>query len=575
NYAVRSGYWPRLYDLSAPDGEFEPRAAADMPSPIAPEGKLFTATVPLRTDLQWTDGTPFSADDVAFTVNTALAFQLGFDWRTYYDPNWLDHAEAVDAHTVKFFFKQAPNVSTWQYGPLLGPVVQQKYWEPRITEASALLPAADSASRIAGLTQEAADLQKRVDALIAEGVHATGEQAHDLQLELKRRQGDLDQATNELARARAASDSAMAAGRQSLYAVDDAGEPMLGDWMPVGSDGESWTNSANPSHPFGAPHFDRAVYVQYPDERSAIAALESDQVDEILEPNGLSSSSLADVHEGIAINPSPLLYFVVVNPSSQKLADPVLRRAMFCSVPPSALIGSSVGALPLDSFVPAGNTAWLNPQGRISCGSGYDPVAAFDPGRAVGMLKSAGYAWATQPNGKQGGIGLKAPAGEPVPPILLMVPSEAGSSQSLHAAQLFVRSANYLGIPVSVQAVDASAIRYAVFNDHQYDMALVGWQVSEYPEYLCQWFGAGNPFGYADDQAAQACLALRSSSVLESSREQLFQIQKRLAQELPFLPLYAGLTYDAYRHVRYPVEHVLGGWSQQYGAPSMALPEEP
>ena len=96
--------------------------------------------MPLRTDLTWTDGSPFTADDVAFTVNTALSFRLGFDWHAYYDPDWLDHAEAVDAHTVKFYFKRAPNVAAWQYGALQGPVVQEKYWAPKVAEASTLLP---------------------------------------------------------------------------------------------------------------------------------------------------------------------------------------------------------------------------------------------------------------------------------------------------------------------------------------------------------------------------------------------------------------------------------------------------
>ena len=134
NYAVRSGYWPRLYRLSIPGGQFEAAAASGMPSSFQAEGDFFTATVPLRSDLNWIDGLPLTAEDVAFTVNTALAFQLGFDWHDYYNPDWLDHAEALDAHTVKFFFKKMPNVGVWQYGALQGPVVQKAYWSPKIAE---------------------------------------------------------------------------------------------------------------------------------------------------------------------------------------------------------------------------------------------------------------------------------------------------------------------------------------------------------------------------------------------------------------------------------------------------------
>ena len=146
NYAVMSGYWSRLYQLSIPDRSFETMAASGMPSLFVQEGNLYAATVPLRSDLKWTDGTPFTADDVAFTVNTAVSFQLGFDWHDFYNPDFIDHAEAVDAHTVKFYFKKQPNVGVWQYGALQGPIVQKAYWESKVSASAALLPSEYSSS---------------------------------------------------------------------------------------------------------------------------------------------------------------------------------------------------------------------------------------------------------------------------------------------------------------------------------------------------------------------------------------------------------------------------------------------
>ena len=107
NYAVRAHYWPRLFGLSIPGQEFEAAAAAGQPSALHQEGIFYTATVPVRTDLLWSDGTPLTAHDVAFTINTALEFELGFDWRDYYDPALLDHAEAVTADTRQVLL-QAP-----------------------------------------------------------------------------------------------------------------------------------------------------------------------------------------------------------------------------------------------------------------------------------------------------------------------------------------------------------------------------------------------------------------------------------------------------------------------------------
>ena len=54
---------------------------------------------------------------------------------------YLDHAEAVDPSTVKFIFKQKPNVGVWQYGVLQGPIVQKAFWESTVKDAADLLPA--------------------------------------------------------------------------------------------------------------------------------------------------------------------------------------------------------------------------------------------------------------------------------------------------------------------------------------------------------------------------------------------------------------------------------------------------
>ena len=140
DYALRTEYWPRLYHLAPQDSSFQPYAAEGLPSEVTQDGGLYSASVKLRPNLKWTDGSPFTAEDVAFTVNTALAFELGYDWSAYYPREYLDHAEAVDPSTVKFFFKQKPNVGVWQYGMLQGPVVQKAFWESTVNDAAKLLP---------------------------------------------------------------------------------------------------------------------------------------------------------------------------------------------------------------------------------------------------------------------------------------------------------------------------------------------------------------------------------------------------------------------------------------------------
>jgi ABC-type transport system substrate-binding protein len=143
------------------------------------------------------------------------------------------------------------------------------------------------------------------------------------------------------------------------------------------------------------------------------------------------------------------------------------------------------------------------------------------------------------------------------------------------AAMYVQQQARLLGIPLTAQGVGADEINYVMFSSHVYDLAIVGWKVSAYPGYLCDWFGDGNPFHYDESQIKSTCEALNSTSDLDVARQQVNEIQSNLAQELPFIPLFSDLTYDAYRNVSYPFDHVLDGLSAVYGAPSLAIPVMP
>ncbi len=577
DYAIRSAYWPRLYQLTVPDGRFETLAAAAMPSAVQPEGMLFAATVPLRPDLKWSDGSPFTADDVAFTVNTALAFQLGFDWRAAYDGEWLDHAEALDAHTVKFVFKRAPNVAVWQYGALQGPIVQKAFWQPKLAEASALLPPADSATRLQALSAQVALLQQSVDALLVSGATATGEQARQLQIQLLNQQGDLDQSRNNLAKTQAGFDASMQAARQALYALDGEGEPTLGTWLPAGQQDGAWVNQANPSAPFGAPNFDSAIYLLYADQAAAVAAVDKGAADAMLDPGGLSQAARSDLSSALTIseNASAVAHFIVVNPSRPELSDPALHRALFCAISRASLV-RAIDATPLTSLLGNPQSPWANPDAAVTCDNGYDPLLGPDePYRAASILKSAGYTWTTEPAAGRPGAGLLQPGGVAVRPLALLAPDAASDPESAAAARFVERAAQALGIPLTVQTANPADIRYAVLNGHRYDLAIVGWRLAAYPGYLCDWFGLDNPLGYNNPQLAAECSALNGTSDLDAARQHLFVIQYILARNPPFLPVFAGKTYDITRGIVYPFDRVMNGLSGVYGAPSLAIPSAP
>ncbi len=261
NYAVRNEYWPRLYALSTPEREFTPLAAKDMPSPVTQAGEFYTATVNLRDDLKWTDASAFTADDIVFTVQTALAFELTFDWKTFYNPAYLDHAEAVNAHTVKFYFKQKPNVGIWQYGILQAPLVQKAYWESKVSKPAAYLPDENLRAQIADTQSKLVLVQKAITEIYAlmPTLKKNGPDYRKAEADLKRNQGDLDATNNLMAQLQRDYATHLSTAQSALFSLDHGAEPTLGTWMAGETQTNSVTNTANKTFPFGKPHFDRVL----------------------------------------------------------------------------------------------------------------------------------------------------------------------------------------------------------------------------------------------------------------------------------------------------------------------------
>jgi peptide/nickel transport system substrate-binding protein len=571
NYAVRANYWPRLYATSVPDQIFEPVTASSLPTATRQEGFFHTGTVPLRTDLRWTDGTPFTAQDVAFTVNTALAFELGFDWQGYYHPEQLDHAEAAEPNTVTFFFKRIPGVDAWQYGALQGPVVQEHYWSAKVAAAAESLPPDELRATIETLKGEITKLQQEANALFAATINAQGQQARELQAELKRKQGNLDEATNELADAEKTLRTAMDEARSALFQQDDTDEPLLGGWQPKetgngAQTGATAVNIPNPGFPGITPNFDRALYITFDTAEAAAEALSGGKIDMILESTPSEVGSLPVS----MTSPTRNMRFLLFNKDSPQLGAAPLRQALTCMIDQqemASLLGSA--AEPLVSFV-APDRAWYNSGATLPC-TGLD--AASRLAQASKILEAGGYKWTQAPSGSVAGQGLTGPDGTAVPPFELLV-SESDEVRKAAAAYIEQQGLR-LGIPLRMKPVPADVIDYAVLSSREFDMAVAGWRVSPYPGYLCNWFGASGTFPYEPRTVTALCGELAATSDLEQARALVQQIQTALAVDVPMVPLYTTVAHDRFRNVSYPFAGVLDGLGSVYGAPELAIPAVP
>jgi ABC-type transport system substrate-binding protein len=564
NRALSSGNWPRLYHLDLADSSFQPLAADGMPSSVVQEGDKYAAMVKLRSGLKWTDGSPLSADDVAFTANTILKFEFGYDWGDYYPSEYLDHVEAVDASTIKFVFKQQPGVEVWQYGVLQAPVVQKAFWDSAVQKPAEGLP--DETAR-AGISDTRARLkvaQSEFDRLAVQVTSLQVSGLHDRKIEgdYTRAQGEVTYLQSILDKSLGNYAAQVASAQQALHELEDDGEPTLGAWLPAVEEGGAWTSKVNPDFPFGVPNFDRVSYRFFDDEQAALSAFQKNEVDFILSP-------VSKVPDGAVRNPSSSARFLVFNPANTYLADPAFRAALACMIDRDVLSRDALQnqVMPLDSFVLSNQ--WHAANSKVPC-AGMDKSSRVET--AVKLLQDAGYSWGQEPGAQSAGQNLLMSNGEAFPKVTLLAPSKDADALRYTAAKYIAEQAQYLGIPFAVNEASLDEVVYAVFSSKKYDMALVGWQLGEYPTYLCEWFGGQNPLLYNGDRFGSVCKTLEAESRLEVAHQAVAQIEATLDSELPFIPLFTVARADVYHHLSYPGQNILNGWSGLFGAPSYAVP---
>jgi ABC-type transport system substrate-binding protein len=561
NYVLRSDEFPRLYRLSIPAREFEPFIADGMPTAVMQEGDFLTASAALRSGLKWSDGSPLTAQDVVFTIDTAQTFQLGLDWLSAYPPDLLDRVEAVNATTIKFYFEGPIHVGNWQYGALQGPILSQAYWAPKLTVATTLLPSADLTASLNKLKASSVELQSRIDTDNAQLLAAVPNSADaaELTARINRNQADLNSVNGKLAKTQDQYDAAVAEARAALFALDDEGEPIFGPFLRASRDGDTFTREANPHYPFGEPNYDRVVYKIYDGFAAANQAYGQADVNTLLTPYGAGQDASAPSY------PTGSARFLVFNPASRLFANRGLRTALSCLLDKSAMLSGQEWAY--DGFILPG--PWQEGDPRSTC-SGQSRGERIR--KAVSLLKEAGYTWTQEPTLDQAGAGLKLPDGTDFPAVRLLTTSPEYDLWRANSGAYIEMQAQYLGIPLTRQELDIETLRYAVYSTGDYDAAILGWQLSEYPGYLCEWFGEDGLFTYTSEKLKSACLTLGWTTDLGTARQSAREIQSILMADLPFIPLYLHQGFDGRRKVTYPFGTVLNGLSGLYGAPFLAIP---
>jgi ABC-type transport system substrate-binding protein len=338
---------PRLamYGLSEQFFTFTPSAAAvNEPDPLVEEGGEWVTEVPMRQDITWSDGEPFTAEDVAFTANAVVDLGLiSGNWSSWYDSNFLDRVEAVDDYTVRYVFHTRPGLARFEYGVLQGPILAEHYWAPIVEDALTPVTAlGDNPSEddLLGAQQEA---QQELFAHDPQGEPLAGAFTFS-----RWEQGAFfDNDANE--------DYFQSGETINLY---EGGGYQAGD-VTVGE-----TTGTPATTIEVGPNVEAVVYTIYGTQDAAILALRNGEVDFVLNSlglqRGLADQIRNDPNLTVVENPTNGFRYLSFNNRRMPMNDCSFRQAVAVLIDKEFVTNTILQgvAYPLYTFVPEGNAAW-------------------------------------------------------------------------------------------------------------------------------------------------------------------------------------------------------------------------
>jgi peptide/nickel transport system substrate-binding protein len=583
--AVQSPMRLSLFGVSDQRFQLIPQAAADFASPLMQEGGMWISTVKLRDGIRWSDGKPLTAGDVAFTLDTALRFGLaGGNWSAWADADYLRAVEAPDDLTVKFIYGSKPGMARHEWGTLQTSIAAEHYWGPLVEAA---------AEGMTGLERPAAG---------ADDATWEAYQAHQVE------------------------------AAEKLYALADTNEPVAGAFVfskeEPGSfielaanknyffSGVTFTGFENGAYQeakpkgyafaaFGTPEGEKSyeykngpfvsktVYSVYNDLNAAVLALQSGEIDFLLNPQGLpkglAESVESDPDLAVVKNESVAFRFLAFNTRRDPMKDASFRQAVATLLDREFLTDTILqgAAYPLHSFVPEANAAWYKPDlprwGYLADGT---PMTREERvNKAVAILVAAGYSWSddTLPfwdaeNGVAAATGtLVMPDGKAMPPLELLSLSYGYDPLRATFAIWTAQWLNEVGIPIRVRQLGFNALIARTIQEQDFDMFILGNQAGLFPTYLRDFWhskesvkGGRNPGGYSNRSFDQLSDQLLTCETYADCKPIADQIQVLIATAVPWIPLFDTGIYEVYnKRLAFPYTQTFGGLQYLYGLPSV------
>ncbi|HZD23994.1 MAG TPA: ABC transporter substrate-binding protein [Acidimicrobiia bacterium] len=553
-----------LFTLTLPGFVHVPAAAATE-VPVAPVqiGDHWVAEQPMRRDIVWSDGTPLTANDLAFYFETVRQLHLGSAHADVFDPTVLS-VTAPDDYTVRIEFSERPTLAVWNNGIALAKIPPAHFWRERVAAVRESGGGRLELYSASGLGEPSAG-PMIVDGWV-KGSFATTVPNPEY----------IDSNTERII----LSDGSV----RFANADRDEDRVFRGD-----GSGEVF------AHFLEGPFVSRVVWVEHDTREEAYESLVNGEVDYVLDPHGMSPVLRREIVTSsdlnISTSPAEGFRYLAFNMRKAPMSDLAFRRAI-ATVIDKELIADSVlgGAVePGYTVVHPGLVAHYNPEIVRAGWADGEPMSEGERFEtAIETLRDAGYTWATEPVLKYypdgtlsevtPGEGLTMPNAEPVPKLTLLAPGPEYDPFRATYAVWIGQWMRDLGIPLVTELTDDDVIVASVFPPQDsvsildWDMYIFGWGRSDpslpgtalraffHSDQDTAQFGGLNTAGYSSPEFDAAANAFQSATTIQQAAERTREMEAIVARDLPYIVLFRPRIFEAYHsYVRFPVESMMAG----------------
>ena len=528
------------YTILMPGIELTPSLAEGELEPAVEDGDSWVGEFTFRDGLLWSDGEAITAEDFAFTWQTAVDMDLQGPWQDYVDSDIVTSVEAVDDLTVRVTFNAQPGLAQWGPGtgvPLM-PLMPEHFWGP-VVEAAA------------------ATDDPRTTLLAESGAEAPS-----------------------------AGGTVYADRQEGSFAASTINENYYDQGAEFTSGDASWTEG---------PYATDFQFPLYGGQEAAVLALADGEVDLLLNPLGMQRGFQDQVQENedltAIVNPTNGYRFLAFNHSRAPMSEPAFRDALTALIDKEFVTGNLLQgvAFPLYVILPEGNIAWYDEATAEELAEvGYAGLET-DARRAeaIRLLREGGFDWETAPGfadedgnvSDEPGEGLTFSAGsgltfggEPVGQLQLITPTASYDPLRATFGNYISGVAQEMGIDLVSIPTDFNKIVADVFtldDDNNYtspfDMFILGYSLGNaaFPTFHGSFFATGgdsNNTQYSNEEFDAASAAFDSAQTIEEAYAAMWEMERLIARDKPHVPLFDTGILEFYNNrVEYPFTETLSG----------------